>query len=361
MKSLKRIIFKKVKMISYFCLYYSGLLSLILRLYKLFKKDHKAVILLYHQIVDRNTEEYIFKSHAVHHHLRSFKAEMRILKKWFDVVSLDSIIDHIKEGKQFSRPTTAITFDDGYRDNYTLAYPVMREFRFPATIYLTTGLINTNKRTWVDTIEYALLKTKEKSVSIPELFGDQTISIATKKELEAANSDIGEAMKKVSESEKLRLINELYNRLGVEKKPEEEDCKPRMLSWDEIKEMKKNHISFGSHTNNHPVLTKIPIDKAKEEILSSTMLLKEKVGEARHFAFPNGTHKDFNEELNNYCKEIGLESIATAEYGIVDLDSNPHYMGRFIPQVPIYMFAAELVRLFILSGKFAKRKEYDKK
>lgn len=349
---------KKIKSFLYFCIFYSGLLSIFLMIFKKIKKKHSAVILLYHQIVDNSTRNYLYKSTAIHHHLSDFKTEMAFVKRWFNVISLDEIVDNIKSKKAFKTSSIAITFDDGYRDNYTLAYSVLKEFNFPATIYLVSGLAGTNKRTWLDEIEYALLNSNIDSFKFPELFGGEVLFISSLKDKEKVNSRIGEAMKTVSNSKRLELMDELFVRLEVEKNPGESKDR-RILNWEEVKEMGRNHISFGAHTNSHPVLTKISFDEAKREILLSKTKMEKELGiPIKHFAFPNGRDKDFNNELKDYCIDLGFETIATAEYGTTDKDSNPYYLLRFIPLVPLYIFAIELTRLFVFSKKYAKRMEY---
>lgn len=350
---------KSIKNLLYFCIYYSGLLHIFLILFKKIKKKHSSVILLYHQIVDDSTQDYLYKGPAIHHHLNDFKAEMAFVKRWFNVISLDEIISNIKNKKDFNNPSIAITFDDGYINNYTLAYPLLKEFNFPATIYLVTGLAGTNRRTWLDEIEYALLNSKVDSFKFPELFGDEVLFISSLKDKEKVNPRIGEAMKIVSNSKKLELMEELFVRLEVGEKFGGTKER-RILNWEEVRDMSRNHISFGAHTNTHPVLTQISLGDAKNEILLSKTKMEKELGfPIKHFAFPNGRDKDFNNELRDYCVSVGFESIATAEYGTTDENSNTYYLLRFIPVVPVYKFAIELTRLFVFSKKYAKRMKYE--
>ncbi len=76
----------------------------------------------------------------------NFEKQMRFLKeKRYNVISLDKLVESIKQGKRFARNTIVITFDDGYQDNYTCAYPILTKYGFPATIFLISDYIGNKK------------------------------------------------------------------------------------------------------------------------------------------------------------------------------------------------------------------------
>lgn len=349
----------KIKTLLYFLLFYSGLLHGFLLIFSRVKKDHAAIILLYHRLVDNHaTSKFIYKGEVVHHNILDFKKEMSYIRKWFKVISLDELTTNLRNKKAFESPSIAITFDDGYNDNYALGYPILKELNLPATIYLTTGLTGTNDRTWPDEIEYALLHSNVDTFMLPELFGDESLNISSTEEKIKANSKIVEAMKLISNSKKLRLIDELFNRLKVKRDPDHNEER-RMLNWEEAKEMSKNKISFAAHTHSHPILTQIALEEAKHEIALSKNIIEDKLGTpVKHFAFPNGRIYDFSEELRKYCMEIGFESIATAEYGAVTKKADPYLLLRVLPRTPLFMFAAEIARVFLTSRKYSKKGKY---
>lgn len=348
---------KKVKILLYFFIFYSGLLNIFLIVFKKMKKEYSAVILVYHQIIDNNTYNYLYKSVAIHHHFSDFKAEMRFIKKWFNIISLDELVNNVKSNTAFGTPSIAITFDDGYRDNYTLAYPILKKLKFPATIYLITGLIGTHKRTWLDEVEYALLNSNVDSFKFPELFSDETINIFSLEDKKKANDKICKSMKYINNSKRLKLIDELFIRLNIKQDARGSENR-RMLSWEEVKDMGQNNISFGAHTNSHPVLAHISFEEAKKEILLSKTEIENKLGvPIKHFTFPNGRDNDFNNKLKDYCMDLGFESVASAEHGAINKGSDPHYLLRFIPVIPLYIFAVELTRLFVFSKRYTRKKK----
>lgn len=350
---------EKIKTSLYFLAFYSGLLHAFFLLFKKVKKQHTAIILLYHRLVDNDpSSEFLYKGEAVHHNILDFEKEMSYIKKWFKVISLDELISSLMNEKTFEAPSIAIAFDDGYKDNYTLGYPVLREFNFPATIYLTTGLIGTNKRTWPDEIEYALLNSTVDTFSFPELFGEEVLDISSPEKKRKTNAKIAEGMKLVSNRRKLLLMDHLFNTLKV-RRNREFNKERRMLNWKEAKEMKRNKISFAAHTHSHPILTQMPLEEAKCEIALSKNIIEDKLGTpVKHFAFPNGRIADFNAELKKFCIETGFESIATVEYGGVTRKSDPFFLQRVLPRTPLFVFASEIARVFIKPMKYIKESRY---
>jgi peptidoglycan/xylan/chitin deacetylase (PgdA/CDA1 family) len=288
----------------------------------------------------------------MHHHIKDFKKELPYFKKVFEILSIDELVRNIKSGTGFHKPSLAITFDDGYLDNYTLAYPILKKYGVPATIYITTSLIGTAERTWPDEIENALMTTKRDHIRIPALFGvHDHIKIKTREEKEQANMRITDILKEQTDNQRELLIKEIMQTLKVNSKSAENQNARMMLNWDEIKEMIDGGITMGGHSHTHPILAQMPVDKAKEEIYYSKKIMEENFGIAvKHFAFPNGRKEDFSDELVEYCREIGYESVASVIHGTNDGSKGNVFMLRRVGAAsPLWMLMGNLMRLFIRS------------
>jgi peptidoglycan/xylan/chitin deacetylase (PgdA/CDA1 family) len=263
------------------------------------------------------------------------------------------VVQHIKSRSAFRRPSVAITFDDGYLDNYNLAYPILKKYGAPATIYLTTGLIGTQERTWPDQIEYALLTTGRDRVDLPSLEGGRTIPIRTSKEKERACLEIGQALKVVPNDTRKQLLKDLFRALNLNGRNPENSGERVMLNWDEVREMAQNGITMGCHSHTHPILSSMPVQEAKEEIRISKKLVEENLGqEARHFAIPNGGRNDFTEDLRHYCRAIGFDSVATLMLGSVrGLSGDALALRRIGAMSPLWMLAGILMRQMVKRGQ----------
>jgi len=340
-----------VKEILFVSLFYLGLFDLFLKLLARACREHPCIILLYHRIVDDNSK-YLNKGAAVHHHIKDFKREITYFKKHFQILSMDQVVNHIKVGKGFKRPSIAITFDDGYLDNYTLAYPVLKKHGVPATIYLTTGLVGTPDGIWTEQIGVAFLETKKACFNFSVLLGDETIPIETKEEKERANSEVSEALKLRPDDERRELMQKLFEELEVSEKSGKHFGERMMLNWEEVQEMRKDGMTIGSHSHTHPILSQMPSEKAKDEILNSKKVVEKNVDiEVKHFSFPNGREEDFSDELRDYCREIGFESICSVVYGPYDASKkDPFALKRVGAIHPVSMMVGEIVRLFFRSA-----------
>jgi peptidoglycan/xylan/chitin deacetylase (PgdA/CDA1 family) len=100
---------------------------------RLFRQQKKISILLYHSIGLNNAQSNV--------NPKQFEIQMEYLRKNYNVVSLDKIIYFIKEGKSLPKKPVAITFDDGYYNVYQNAYPILKKYKLPATIFITTGYV----------------------------------------------------------------------------------------------------------------------------------------------------------------------------------------------------------------------------
>jgi peptidoglycan/xylan/chitin deacetylase (PgdA/CDA1 family) len=100
--------------------------------------NHVAPILMYHQVVPSHQAE------AAKVRPEIFEKHMRLLRELgYEVISLEALVESINEGQEISRKRVVITFDDGYEDNYTYAFPILKKYGYPAIIFIPTAMINT--------------------------------------------------------------------------------------------------------------------------------------------------------------------------------------------------------------------------
>jgi len=338
--------FKRViKRVVFSLLYYSGSLNALVFLISKLKKEHCSVILFYHRFSENAHGE----CELPHLRVSEFEKQMWHVKKFYKIITMDELAEELKLKKNNESPCVAITIDDGYLNNYNLAYPVLKKLNLPATIYLTTGFIGTEKSVWVDQLMDIFLASRSKSFSFPELFGVEVFDLSTAKNKRETFTRYFEKILYAEDPIKNSLMEELAKVLVVDE-DDRVDGERKMLNWEEVIEMSRNGISFGAHSVNHPTLSKIELSEAKQEIYDSRREIETKIGcKVKHFAIPNGKKKDFNGELKEFCKEIGFTTIVTTEHGVVNSESDPYFLRRINPSPPIYVFACELARYMFLN------------
>src|ERR1017187_6159750 len=176
---------------------------------------------------------------------------MRYLARHYKVVSLPDLVKHLENGS----PTRmlAITFDDGYQDNYENAFPVLQRYGLPATIFLTTGSIDSRQPLWFEQLAGAVKKTSldhlDLEIDIPRRFWLRT----TAERLEA-NGAIFSVLRGLPDNQRRNWLDVVLRQLGA---PEaDRDRHGKMLTWDQIRIMKSRGVDFGGHTVTHPFIAR---------------------------------------------------------------------------------------------------------
>lgn len=213
-------------------------------------------------------------------------------KAQYSFESIDSILD---SKSLIRRKRINISFDDGFKDIYTTAFPILKKYSIPFTIYLTTGFPEYKADIWWI-------------------------------QLEKCQTDSGfeKIMKQVYESDK--PMAELMHHL-TDTQPDYELTQSLSLSWPEIKEMVDSGLcTIGSHSVSHPGLTRICIDDCRNELRLSKRIIQEKLGvEVKHLSYP---HSMVNNDVLALVKEAGYVSATLGYGGSIRRGDNPYSLNR---------------------------------
>ena len=266
------------------------------------REDAYPLILYYHRVCDREDvflsppDLVVFKD--------NFERQIEFVCEKFNVMSLDVLVDRTKKGKALSHGDVAITFDDGYLDNYLYAYPILKRYGVPATIFITTGFVGSNRLLWWDQLSLLLRGVKDKEVNWQAFpsppFSSELKRLITKATTPGAPlTPLTNYLKSIGTKARDEVIEFLQKDLlsrGSLPLP------PRLfLSWEEIREMSENGIAFGSHSHTHAILTEIDDDELSRELLLSQELIRDNLGvKVKAFAYPDG---QLNERVKRHVIE----------------------------------------------------------
>jgi peptidoglycan/xylan/chitin deacetylase (PgdA/CDA1 family) len=238
------------------------------------------VILLYHSVFEGPDahENTLDMGHSV----EIFRQQMEIVARQYDVVSMEDIPKFLTGEKQMPRRPVAVTFDDGYANNFEIAVPVLNHFGIPATFYITTGCIDQNRLPWIARIRRAFRTTERPLWQAP---GGRTLSLADRELREVARVVACEHCAQLVGEAQEQLIENIECALAIEP-PSEESC--RMLTWDQLRGIVRGGHSVGSHTVSHPNLAHVGPDELSSELAESKRRLEEELGApVPNFAYPN--------------------------------------------------------------------------
>jgi peptidoglycan/xylan/chitin deacetylase (PgdA/CDA1 family) len=261
-----------------------------------------VAIMMYHRVTIRKDEWSLVSTLAP----ERFESEIRYLCEHFSILSLEELCQYLQQDESLPIKAAAITFDDGYKDNYLCAFPILRRYRVPATFFLTTGHIGTSSLFWWDTVGYLVHHAEISRLQLDEL---GTYRLETVSDRSRANSEIINRLNCLSEDRKNDLIEQLAD-ICKAKIPAELGSQ-LILSWDEVREMSRDGAQFGAHSVTHPNLTSLPLEQARSEILESKKAIEKKLEKAVHFfAYPGGS---FNLEMARVVQQSGYVAATSIE------------------------------------------------
>jgi peptidoglycan/xylan/chitin deacetylase (PgdA/CDA1 family) len=272
------------------------------------------LVLNYHRI--GNPDEDLFDPGVFSATAEEFDKQIAYLKRHASLVSLEEALSFV-EGttrEKTSRCRVLITFDDGYLDNYNIAFPILHSHGVQGVFFIATSMVGSCHIPWWDHIAY-LMKTARRrrfSLSYPI---DLAIDI-DKNGLDVSLQAVLRSYKSPENTEPNRLISELEEKTGGEGPPK---AMRRFLNWDEAREMIGGGMSIGSHTLSHRVLSQLEPGQQLHELSESRTILKEHLGvEVEVLAYPVGHKSSFSFETQKIARELGYRS-AFSHHGGVNL------------------------------------------
>ena len=286
------------------------LLALLFRsnILKVFSKINPKTltVLNYHRIENPESEKSLFKPN-ISASPEMFCQQLDYLKENYNVISVKQLVSWLSGHAELPPNSAMITFDDGYMDNYTNAFPELKKRNFPAVIFLASGFINQSTPFYWDLLAYSFQVSHKDNLSLGKIGkwswenDEQKMRVAYK---------VIENLKIFSEDQKQVLVDKIVEDLGSP--IPDMIFKQLFLSWDHIREMVNGNIEMGAHTVNHPILTRIPFDRVEDELkLSKTMIQEEINQEVVSFAYPNGQQGDFDIKVIDQIKKSGYKTAFT--------------------------------------------------
>lgn len=281
------------------CLEKTGVLDLASRYRKSFPRSGIINILAYHRVLDIGTNEYPFDENIISASVGQFDRQMAYVRANFDVLNFSELFHALQAGSLPKRPLI-ITFDDGYRDNYLYAYPILKRHGLSATFFLTTGYIGRKETFWFEKVAYWIKNTKKKSFSLK---ADDEHKYYIRNNRNELVSSIQTLLKNINETIHEDLIGQLESQLETSIT----DSMPvRTLSWEEVREMSKGGIEFGSHSVSHLNLAVISKPRLREEIYGSKATIEKEVGvQVLTIAYPFGGPHTYNPNVQEVTKNAG--------------------------------------------------------
>jgi peptidoglycan/xylan/chitin deacetylase (PgdA/CDA1 family) len=275
---------------------------------------------------------------------RNFEHHVRYLTRHYEVVSLEEIATRMMQGESLPKNGVAITFDDGYRDNYELAFPILKRHGCTATIFVATGPLETGTPLWQHKL-YCWLATTTATTLALELEGREGLfHLRTRSQRRGAYWTINLHLRKADSATREARLQKIARKLGFAPNGDSSGIVP-VLTWSELREMSAECFDVGAHTVTHPVLTSLSSDEAMREVRDSKMAIERALNRpVTLFAYPFGELEHFNEETKRLVEKSGYGAACSAINGLVLPETDRFALPRlYVPDVPVAVFAHMLL------------------
>jgi peptidoglycan/xylan/chitin deacetylase (PgdA/CDA1 family) len=269
-----------------------------------------ASCLLYHRVTDQNFDPAEFHPNiGLSVHRDAFEEQIRYLSERHLCLSLPDAVDNLRNGT-LKRGSVIVTFDDGYLDNMTHALPILERYGVPATIYVSTALVDGSLTPWWYEQESILREADFIEFSAGERH--VRLELGTAEEKYRAAGMLFDFMRAMDLASQGVLMNQLRS---FRKRPFE--FAHEMLTWDQVRELDRHPlITIGAHTINHPVLRKLSEDELLFEARGSKLILEERLNHpVLHFSYPFGSLDDAGVREYQLSAECGFHSAFTSNFG----------------------------------------------
>lgn len=246
------------------------------------------------------------------------------MKVWFNVLPLDKAIERLKQGTLPPR-AAAITFDDGYADNYHVALPILERHSLSATVFVATGFLDGGIM-WNDALIESVRHTSQQELDLRNVnLGIHPV--ATRVQKQSTIAKLISQIKYLEAEQRSLLVDECVKASGAPLPRE------LMMTSDEVIALRKRGMLVGAHTVSHPILASTPADEAKREIIKSKQILEELLDEPISlFAYPNGKpNADYTHLHRNMVEEAGFSAAMSTAWGTANMATDIFQLPRFTP------------------------------
>jgi peptidoglycan/xylan/chitin deacetylase (PgdA/CDA1 family) len=252
--------------------------------------------------------------------------QLRILRSVTTVVPLGAALADLAAGRPLPQRAVAITFDDGYRDTLTLAGPLLRELRLPATCFLVPGILGRSTRAWWEELACAVTNARAPEIAWEGL----THSLRTRPERNQATASLLEALKGRDRAAREAALDELTCLLEPTRAYSVDE---QFMDWDEALRLRE-YMEIGSHSLHHAILSRESADEQSADLCTARAQLQARLGvTAAGLAYPNGTAADHSPDTIAAARQAGHSWAVTTRRGLNDL-ATPHFEVRRTVMAP---------------------------
>jgi peptidoglycan/xylan/chitin deacetylase (PgdA/CDA1 family) len=267
---------------------------------------NSLLVLCYHGVVAERHEEdsFLYRNTVA---AEDFRKQLEWLAREFHPVALADLVNHLDGRLTLGRRPLLITFDDGYRNNLTIAAPILRSLGIPATVGLATGYIGKHEMLWPDEVNTRVYYWPRSTVPLPgsaeqtetasvpgDAAGREKLASVVRKRVKELDEPARDRYLEVIRQERCAALENMDDELFG------------FLTWDEVRRLSALGVEIGSHSVTHPILSRIPEERIRTEFHESKNRIQRELGTpCVAITYPNGSRADVNDRVLQAAQQAG--------------------------------------------------------
>ncbi len=328
---------QKLKEILSIVLFFTGITPLVL-LYRIWLKK-EILVLLYHEVRDpRGVFEPVVSPER-------FDQQLWFVRKFFNVIPARRLPAILSGEEPLPRAAACITFDDGFKNNYLTAYPLLKKYNLPAVIFLTTGSMDNKRPMWTSQVESWFRSTQAEELALRTLDSGKIFKMNSSAQRQKVCFEIEKRMKEVPDPERDAIFHELREKIGSVNREEECSIHSEMMDWQEVKTMtREGLVEFGSHTVSHRMLARLTEPEVRHELQESKKQIEKETGiPITLLSYPGNS---YNAQVAALAQQTGYAAAFSVDHDWTHLKENLYTLKRVrIENSSIFVFLAEICLL----------------
>ena len=280
-------------------------------------KRGKLQIFIFHRVLDQKDPLMPGEPDIV-----QFEGVIKSISCVFNTLRLDEAVERLKQGRLPTR-AASITFDDGYLDNLENAWPILKKYNVPMTVFVATDFTQ-GQMMWNDVIIESVRKLN-KPLRLPEL-GHESIDFSVAESQLSKLHMLINKVKYLQPSERATIVDKIAFQANYQ-------MEPLMMNEAQLKSLDADGVLIGAHTQSHPILTSLTDQEAEQEIQQSKVRLEALLGKpVDYFAYPNGRlDADYNQCHVKIVEGLGFKAAVSTNKGVANSNAPMFELPRFTP------------------------------
>lgn len=277
-----------------------------------------AVVLRYHSVLEHPGDLDDVIGSGIVHSAELFEQQMRVIAESFEPVTMDDILEFAEGRSMLPSRAVAVTFDDGFADNATVAAPIMERHGVRGAFYVTTGTIHPSPPPWFIRVRRAFLHTRSKTYRSP--VDGRQLYLQTPQQNREAFIEACQQCAVQELEQQLAWLGQLEEMLGLE--PYQH---PLMMSEEQIRRLDSAGHIVGSHSVSHCNMAHITESSLRREFSESKQDLERVLGKnIHHFSYPSPIlQPHYHGATVNMSREVGYRTGVTCSHGLVKVGCEP--------------------------------------